>query len=398
MITRKMVNFPYNSSFFLFGPRQTGKTTALLAFLEFSKAKKEFNYWHLNLLLSHNFLMYQKEPGQFARDAIYQIEKLNIKYIFIDEVQKIPILLDEVHQLIETYKNVHFILSGSSARKLKNGGANLLGGRALLRYLFPLLFIELQDSFDLDRALTTGTLPGIYFDEQTLAFEKITSYVETYLKEEIIAEALVRKTGDFHRFLDISAQHATEIVNYDNIARESATKSATVKSYFKILEDTLIGFSLPAWDKSIRKQLALHPKFYFFDNGVLNGILGTIDGVKFPEFRGKLFEQWILNEVRAAISYSQLPVKMHFWRTKAGNEVDLILSKLGKPIAAIEIKAQKEIGKKHLSGLKSFAEDNKIKNLILIAEVNTPSIFDGIEVLPFSIFLSTRLSELLHEL
>lgn len=395
MIVRNMVDFPHNASFFLFGPRQTGKTTALLEFLNSPQKKKPVKFWHVNLLLSKSFLIYKKNPEQFSRDAVHQIEKEKVKYIFVDEVQKIPILLDEIHQLIETYKSVHFILSGSSARKLKKGGANLLGGRAILRYFFPLLSHELGKKFDLERALTIGTLPGIYFDDPKIAFEKICSYVETYLKEEIIAEALVRNIGDFHRFLEISAQHTTEIINYDNIGRESATKSKSVKAYFQILEDTLIGYTLPAWDKSVRKQLALHSKFYFFDNGVLNGILGSLDGIKFPELRGKLFEQWIINEIRAYISYTRVPIKMHFWRTKAGNEVDLILSKLGKPLAAIEFKAQKEIGKKHLAGLKSFSEEYKVKNLIIVSEVNTPSIYDGIEILPWNNFLSSRLKNLI---
>ena len=392
MISRKLVDFSTKNSFFLFGPRQTGKTTALLSFL---KQNHENRYWTVNLLLSGSFLTYEKDPSQFSRDAIYQIEKKQVRCIFVDEVQKIPLLLDEIHQLIESYKDVYFILSGSSARKLKRGGANLLGGRALVRHLFPLTFAELEDNFDLERVLTIGTLPGIYFDSPAVALAKLRSYTEVYLKEEIIFEALLRKVGDFHRFLEVAAQHTSEIVNFENISREAATKGKTVKGYFQILEDTLIGHTLPAWDQSIRKQLSLHPKFYFFDNGVVNGILGSLDGIKFPEFRGKLFEQWLINEIRANIVYSKAPIKMHFWRTQAGTEVDLILSKSAKPFAAIEFKAQKEIGKKHLAGIKSFSEEYAVDNKVLVCEVATSSIYDGIEVLSLTDFLSKRLGELI---
>jgi predicted AAA+ superfamily ATPase len=325
MKNRKIVDFPNNSSFFMFGPRQTGKTTYLKDQL------KNTNYFHINLLLSDLYQRYLKEPSLFREDVMYQIRNKNINCVFIDEVQKIPELLDEVHHLIESTK-INFILTGSSARKLKRSSANLLGGRAVIRYLYPLTFAELDMDFNLDKVLQLGSLAGVYFDDKNLTIEKLSSYVETYLKEEIQVEAQVRNAGQFHRFLEVAAAHSTELLNYENIAREAAVKAPAVKNYFQILEDTLIGYTLPAWNLSVRKQLALHPKFYFFDNGVLNAITQQSMSEKLtPDLRGKLFEQWIINEVRSYLSYSRLAYKIYFWHTKAGNEVDLILVKKQHP-------------------------------------------------------------------
>ncbi len=335
-----MVDFPQNVSFFMFGPRQTGKTTFLKAQL------KNTEYFHVNLLLSDVYQRYIKQPSLFRDDILYQIKNKKINTVFVDEVQKVPELLDEVHYLIEEYK-INFILTGSSARKLKRSSANMLGGRAVVRYLYPLLQSELGEDFELEKILQLGSLAGIYSNEKKVAIEKLSSYVETYLKEEVVAEALVRNAGQFHRFLEVAAQHSTELINFENIARESAIKAMTVKNFFQILEDTLIGYTLPAWDQSVRKQLAQHPKFYFFDNGALNAITQqTMSEKLMPDLRGKLFEQWLMNEVRAYINYLRLPVKMYFWQTKAGNEVDLILVKNNVPFIAIEIKAKKSISTK----------------------------------------------------
>jgi predicted AAA+ superfamily ATPase len=388
MILRKMVDFPQNTSFFMFGPRQTGKTTYLKHCL------KDHAYFHVNLLLSDVFHRYLKQPALFREDILYQIKHKNIKIIFVDEVQKIPVLLDEVHHLIEETK-VQFILTGSSARKLKKSSANMLGGRAILRYLFPLLYTELEKDFDLEKVLQLGSLAGVYFNERAVTIEKLESYVETYLKEEIIAEALVRQVGEFHRFLEVAAQHTTELINYENIARESSIKAAVVKNYFQILSDTLIGYILPTWDQSVRKQLAVHPKFYFFDNGVLNAITQQSKSVVLsPDLRGKLFEQWLINEVRAHINYLRLPYKMFFWNTKAGNEVDLLLVKENKPVFAIEIKAKKTISTKDLSGLRSIAEEYTDIKKILVCEELFPREIDGIHILPWAEFLKELVGKL----
>ncbi len=376
-----MVDFPKNSSFFMFGPRQTGKTTYLRSQLE-GKA-----FFQINLLLSDVYSRYLKNPKLFRDDILFQIHQNNINIIFVDEIQKIPELLDEVHHLIEEQK-IQFILTGSSARKLKRSSANMLGGRAILRYLYPLTYFELEQDFDLEKTLQFGSLAGIYFNVHKLAIEKLESYVETYLKEEIVAEAVIRNMATFHRFLEVAAQHTTELLSYQNIARESSAAAHVIKNYFQILEDTLIGFSLPAWDQSIRKQLALHPKFYFFDNGVLNAITNQTKNPQLTsELRGKLFEQWMINEIRAFISYKRLPYQLYFWRTKAGNEVDLILVKNNIPLIVIEIKAKKTISSKDFSGLKSIATEYPNIKKFLICEELFPRMHEDIKILPWKEFL-----------
>ena len=376
-----MVDFQLNSSFFMFGPRQTGKTTYLKDQL------KNTNFFHINLLLSDVYQRYVKQPSLFREDVLYQIKNKKIHTVFVDEVQKIPDLLDEVHNLIEDYK-INFILTGSSARKLKRSSANMLGGRAVVRYLYPLLHCELAENFELEKVLQLGSLAGIYLNDKKIAIEKLSSYVETYLKEEIVAEALVRNMGQFHRFLEVAAQHATELINFENIARESAIKAATVKSFFQILEDTLIGYTLPAWNQSVRKQLAQHPKFYFFDNGALNTITEQTTSEKLmPDLRGKLFEQWLINEIRAQISYLRLPIKLYFWQTKAGNEVDLILVKNNLPTIAIEIKAKRNISAKDFSGLRSLSEEYPKIQKILVCEEIFPRDVNDVSVLPWKEFL-----------
>jgi len=365
----------------MFGPRQTGKTTYLKDQL------KNTNFFHINLLLSDVYQRYVKQPSLFREDVLYQIKNKKIHTVFVDEVQKIPDLLDEVHNLIEDYK-INFILTGSSARKLKRSSANMLGGRAVVRYLYPLLHCELAENFELEKVLQLGSLAGIYLNDKKIAIEKLSSYVETYLKEEIVAEALVRNMGQFHRFLEVAAQHATELINFENIARESAIKAATVKSFFQILEDTLIGYTLPAWNQSVRKQLAQHPKFYFFDNGALNTITEQTTSEKLmPDLRGKLFEQWLINEIRAQISYLRLPIKLYFWQTKAGNEVDLILVKNNLPTIAIEIKAKRNISAKDFSGLRSLSEEYPKIQKILVCEEIFPRDVNDVSVLPWKEFL-----------
>ncbi len=391
MITRNLLDFPHDSSFFLFGPRQTGKTTAILNYI------KDKPHWHANLLLSRVFNRYLNDPSLFRDDVLYQIKNNEIKIIFVDEIQKIPPLLDEIHQLIEETK-VQFIMSGSSARKLKKGAANLLGGRAIVRYLFPLLSYEFFNSdqqYDLQKILQYGSLPGIFFNTPDLIIEKLQSYAEVYLKEEIQQEGLVRNLANFNRFLEVAAQHSSELVNYDNIGRESRVSAKTVKAYFEILSDTLIGHILPAWELSIRKQVALHPKFYFFDNGVNNCLTNSLEGSLHSELRGKLFEQWIINEVRANLKYRKLNLQLSFWRTKAGTEVDLIISKNSNPILAIEIKALKSIANPHLSGLLSFREEYPQAKSFLICEELYPRTYKDVEILPWKLFLEKRIFELL---
>ncbi len=323
---------------------------------------------------------------------MFTIQHEKIDYVFVDEIQKIPELLDEIHQLIEETK-ISFILSGSSARKIKRTHANMLGGRAMIVELFGLTSCELGEHFALNRVLQLGSLTGLYFEKNSQTKRKLLAYVNSYLKDEIAGEGLVRNLGAFQRFLEVAANYFGEILNIENIARESSTSAKTIAGYFTILEDSLIGFKLPAWEVSIRKQLAKHSKFYLFDNGVSLAIMNAFSSAEIPIMRGRLFEQWLLNEVRAHLSYNLLELKMYYWRTQAGNEVDLILSNNQIPIAAIEIKAMKQVVKKNLSGLLSFIEEYpKVKFKFLVCEVEKPyEEIEGILVLPWNYFLEKML-------
>lgn len=207
----------------------------------------------------------------------------------------------------------------------------------------------------------------------------------------------MRNLGNFHRFLDVAAQYTSELLNYDNISREAAVPAKTVKGYFEILFDTLIGYQLPAWELSVKKQLAKHPKFYLFDNGVTSALAQTLSGNLSPEVRGKRFGQFLINEIRALIDYEDLELSLHYWRTSAGNEVDLILSKNNKPTAAIEIKAKKKIAGKDLSGLQSFRDEfPETPFFILVCEVDAPYTENGVLVMPWKYFLEKQIPNVLR--
>jgi predicted AAA+ superfamily ATPase len=368
-----------NVSSIWFGARQTGKSTLIKGSL---KGEKTFI---VDLLDSSSYRKYLLSPEQFRPDVEYQIKKNGIKFVVVDEIQKLPLLTNEIHFLIEAYKkNVHFILSGSSARKLKRGEANLLGGRAILCQLFPLTMSELGDDFILEDVLQYGSLAGIYFETKEIKILKLKSYIDLYLKEEIAQEGLVRNFELFNRFFDIAGVYAAEIINYSNIARESSTSHKTVKSYFEILSETLIGYELQSWDVSVKRQLSKHPKFYFVDNGILNSIVNNLKDSIHPVQRGKLFEQWIINETRAYLSYHNIEIQMYYWRTERGEfEVDLLLAKGRVPKIAIEIKAKKFIAKKDLSALIEITKEfPKIKSYCLY-EGSSDYEDQGIEILNY---------------
>lgn len=387
----RLVQIPHNTSFFLIGPRQSGKSTLIRDFL------KDKNHWEVNLLIQREFLRYSKDPTLFREEALFQIKEEKIKYIFVDEIQKLPPLLDEIHQLIEE-TNCRFILSGSSVRKLKRTHSNLLAGRALLLNLFPLTYLELGKHFHLEKVLKSGSLAGVYFDSDSIKKKRLRTYVETYLKEEIAEEGLVRSLGPFQRFLDVAAQYAGQILNFENVAREAHVPAKTVRGYFDILEETLIGFYLPAWDLGVKKQLAKHSKFYFFDNGIVSALTQGLSEGFSPFSKGALFEQWLINEIRAQVSYQDAEFKFYFWRTQAGNEVDLIMAKGNSPKVAIEIKAMKKVGKKELSGLLSFSEDHpECTTLICVCDEPVPRISGKVQILPWSFFLQKRLRQLLDK-
>ena len=360
---------------FLWGPRQTGKSTLL---------KKLFpSAMRFDLLLSTEYQRLLHRPSILREqcmaaglDATSQQDP-----IIIDEIQKIPILLDEVHWLIEN-RGLRFILCGSSARKLRHGHANLLGGRAIRYELYPLICSEIPD-FSLIKALNAGLIPRHY--DAAKPRRLIQSYVGDYLKEEIVAEALTRNIPAFSRFLEIAALSNGEMLNFTNIARECGVSSPTVKEYFQILEDTLIGRQLPAFRKRRKRRLITSPKFYFFDLAPVIHLSrrGTI--LQGSELFGRALEHFIWMEIIAHSSYSDLFYPVYFWRTSSGVEVDFIL---GDHEISIEVKSTTLANDSHLKGLRRFKEEYSIRRSILVSlDLNPRRTEDNIEILPWNIFL-----------
>lgn len=381
-MVKRLISLDKGTSSIWFGPRQSGKSTLIRQ--ELYDSENASIVWEVDLLESDLYRKYLKSPEQFRKDAEYQIVKNKKQLIFVDEIQKVPALTDEIHRLIEKFKVV-CILSGSSARKLKMNHANLLGGRAIVERLFPLTAKELGEEFELEVVLQHGSLAGIYFDTAEHRVQKLRAYVETYLKEEIAQEGLVRNYDVFNRFLDLAAAYPTELLSYTNIAKSANTNGKTIQNYYSILYETLIAFELPSWDRSVRKQLARHPKFYFCDNGINNAICSLLRDPLPLTYRGKMFEQWVINEVRAYLSYQHSELKCFFWRTERGEfEVDLLLARGHEPKIAIEIKAKNQISEQDLKGLRALAEEYPNCRLICICETRNPFELDGVEVVSYS--------------
>lgn len=367
---------PKGQSAFLWGPRKTGKTTYLSE--HFPKSQV------INLLESDVYLRYSKEPHLFREEIIYQFKERTLKVpVVVDEIQKIPALLDEVHLLIEKYK-IPFVLCGSSARKLKRVGANLLGGRAWRYELHPLSFSEIGEKFDLLRALNAGLIPPHYLS--TNSEKSLESYVHDYLKEEIQQEALVRNLVAFSRFLDAVAFSNGEMINYSNIGRDCGVDSKTVKEYYQILVDTLLGFLLEPFRRQRKRKIILEtPKFYFCDVGLTTYLSRRrIMAAKGPEF-GHAFEHFLFMELIAYRSYAEKNIPITYWRTIKGDEVDFVLDD-GK--IAIEVKGTDKVSGQDLAGIRKFSEEHRPKKKILVCQSPAPRLFDdGTEVLPWKVFL-----------
>jgi predicted AAA+ superfamily ATPase len=367
-------------SAFLLGARGVGKTRLANAFIEESKASLTYN-----LLEFETYQRLLHNPAQLSKEVTAKLNKTTNLTILIDEIQKCPALLDEIHNLIELYKGrIQFLLTGSSARKLKRGGANLLAGRALNLKLHPISQIE-DPQLDLESVLEIGSLPGVLYENDNPK-ATLRSYVETYLKEEILQESLVRRIDSFSRFLEVAAQYHAQIVNVSSIAKSAGVSSNTVSQYFQILEDTLLGWRLPGWSASVRKQLRFAPKFYFFDNGVCNALRGDLNSrVKAGTSRyGDLFESWIIQECMRTNSYQELDLRFSYWHTSNGQEVDLIVSKgAGAPLAAIEIKSGNSPVRKDISGLKSFSSEYPQTALFCLCQTPNEYEISDIKVLPW---------------
>lgn len=359
------------NSLFLWGARQTGKSTLLKSLFPDSLL--------FDLLLSDVYERFQKNPHQF-REIILATK--TSKPIIIDEIQRIPGLLNEIHWLIENSHN-QFILSGSSPRKILRNNANLLGGRALRYELYPLISQEIPD-FDLLKAINNGLLPKHYIS--TNSQKLMSAYIGSYLRDEIMAEARIRNIGNFSQFLEAAAFSNGEIVNYSNIAAECGISSPTVKEYFQILVDTLTGRFLPSYQKRPKRRVILSPKFYYFDIGIANYLLKRGKIAEGSEAFGKAFEHFIYQEIFAHSSYSGINYPIYYWRTASQIEVDFVL---GAHEVGIEVKSTNNVNSRHLKGLKSFAEEYTVKKLILVSNDPYPRQIDNILVLPWKVFLQS---------
>lgn len=373
----RLCRLPQRGSVLLFGPRQTGKSTLVRSVLP-----KES--WTVDLLQHDTFLRLSKDPSQLRREVEAKVRQ-GVRVVFVDEVQKVPALLDEVHGLIER-GGIRFVLTGSSARKLKRGGANLLAGRAVTRRLHPLTVRELGNDFDLARTLRLGTLPAVATSDEAAARDLLRSYGETYLREEIQAEAVVRNLGSFGRFLDVAAAQCGEILNYTAVGRDAALATRTVQEYFQVLEDTLLGFRLEAWAKSPRARLVKHPRFYLFDTGVTNALTQRLTAAGDPLARGRLFEQWVVLECLRLIDYLDLETRCYYWRTNQGAEVDLVFERHGRLVLAVEIKAKRRIAGADLSGLRSFAQAHPAVPRVVVCEVTEEHEVEGTDVVSWRKF------------
>lgn len=359
-------------SCFFWGPRQTGKSTLLKNLFPHSP--------YYDLLLYDEFARLTSDPSMLRQELL---AKESIKMpVIIDEVQKIPELLDEIQWLIVN-KNIQFILCGSSARKLKRSGGNLLGGRALIYNLYPLVYKEINN-FDLIKALNHGLVPRHYLSADPKRL--LQSYVGEYLKEEIAAEAAARNIPLFARFLEAAAFSNGQIVNYKNVAAECGINQVTAKEYFQILVDTMLACWVPVFQKRPKRRVISSPRFYLFDVGVTNHLLKRKDIDYGTESFGRAFEHFIFQELTAYSHYSGKNFDIKYWRTASQIEVDFIL---GDHEIAVEIKATKQADYRHFAGLKAFSEEYTTKKSILVSLDKKSRLIDGINVLPWKEFLDS---------
>lgn len=342
----------FSNDLFLFGARGTGKSTLIRHLFGDSKV-----LW-IDLLSEADEDRFGRHPDTLSTHLAVE----NYDYVVIDEIQKFPKLLDIVHREIERKrpKRPHFVLTGSSARKLKKSGANLLGGRAFTFFLFPFTSQELGTDFELMSALQWGTLPLVWaYGESQQKEEFLRGYVRNYLKEEVLVEQILRQIEPFKDFLEVAAQMNGEIVNYSRIARDVGVSDLTVKSFFSILEDTLLGFSLPSFHRSIRKRQREAPKFYFFDPGVQRALARNLKVPLAPrttEF-GRAFEHFIVLEINRSCEYLKNDFRLSYLRTKDGAEIDLILERPGKADFLLEIKSTDRVLGEDVKSLSDLSKD-----------------------------------------
>ncbi len=372
----RIISYPKDKSFFLFGPRGVGKTTWLLSnfpnavYLDFLEAKI-FNELFADPQRLENFI-----PKNFD------------DWIILDEIQRVPEVLNEVHRLIEN-KKIKFILTGSSARKLKRKDVNLLAGRALTCSMHPFSTLELKKNFDLERCLKWGFLPSVFFEAEPKKY--LESYVMTYLNQEVLQEGLTRNLSAFGRFLEAASFSQGSVLNISEVARECAVQRKVVENYFSILEDMMIAYKLPVFAKKAKRKLISHTKFYIFDVGIYRTLRpkGPLDAPE--EIDGIALETLIFQELKAINDYLDLGYKLYYWRTSAGVEVDFVLYG-EKGIIAIEVKRTGKINSNHLKGLKAFLKDypNAEAYMLYMGDIKLRE--GEIEILPVKNFLENIIS------
>ncbi len=374
---KRLLTLPKKYSFFLFGARGTGKSTLI---------KHQFDH-ETSLWID---LLDPEEEDRFARNpnelrALVEALPAQTTHVILDEIQKLPKLLDIVHSLIENTDKC-FVLTGSSARKLKHGGANLLAGRAFVYHLFPFSFLELGKAFDLAQALSFGLLPKITLlknDEERSQF--LQAYAYTYLKEEIWAEQIIKNIDPFRRFLEVSAQCNGKIINYSNIARDVGVDDKTVKEYFLILEDTLIGFLLEPFHHSFRKRLSAKPKFYFFDTGIARVLARHLSLPLLPgtSAYGDIFEHFIIVECMKLASYFHSEFRFSYLKTKDDAEVDLIVERPGLLPLFIEIKSSAHVNRDDLRSFLALTKDFKDCEAVCFSNEPRSKRFEHVTVMPW---------------
>lgn len=372
-MARKIVNRQFNLSIpagksaFLWGPRKVGKTYWIRHHLTGAVV--------IDLLKTDVFAEFAARPA-LLRERYQEHKGL----IVIDEVQKVPALLDEAHWLIEN-KGISFLLTGSSSRKLRRSHANLLGGRAWRRTMTTLSRVE-TEGFNLENVMVSGLLPSHYLSQDPV--EDIRGYVADYLKDEIAGEALVRNIPAFSEFLKVVAVTSSELLNYTNVARETGVSAKVVRGYFDILEDTYLGFRIQPWKRTKSRRLIETEKFYLFDVGIANYLCRRRPKPGTPEF-GKSFEHYILMELKAYQAYKNPELDINFWRTAGGYEVDFLLA---DKALALEVKASPRVHEGNTKGLLALADDGPVKrSMIVCLENETRTLANGIEIVPWEIFV-----------
>ena len=349
-MVRRMAGLNARNSFFLFGARGTGKSTLIE-----QKYRSNSTLW-IDLLLYEEEEKFSQNPDEL----LFILNKKKYRRVVIDEIQKVPKLLDIIQKVMREKPGIQFIMTGSSARKLKRGAGNLLAGRAFQYYLFPFSVFELDKKADFNSILQFGSLPEV-FQKRILSDKKefLKTYVQTYLKEEIVSEQIIRKLNPFRNFLGIAAQQSGQIVNYFNISQDIGVDDKTVKNYFSILEDTLLGFFLPPYHRSVRKQQRQSPKFYFFDTGVKRALEKELELplTKGTYSYGKAFEHRILLECFYLNEYLKKDFSFYYLMTKDQNELDLIIERPGKADILVEIKSSHHIQTKHIKKLYRFKKE-----------------------------------------